>query len=126
MHELGHVQQRDGEGGSLIDSELEERCDADLPPAEVQANLFSQNFLIPQEELEKFIARTSPLFTPERIGMFSKRIGVHPGIVVGQLQKREELPWSHGNRMKVKVRHLVARAALSDGWGYAPPITAGS
>lgn len=124
MHEMDHVQHGDGSEVGHVDSGIEE-ARTDLPKIEKRANSFAQNFLIPQDEMERFIARTSPIFTPERINLFSRRVGVHPGIIVGQLQKRGELPWTHGNKMKVKVRHVITRATLADGWGYAPPITAG-
>lgn len=47
---------------------------------------------------------------------FAHKIGVHPGIVVGQLQRRKILDYAHSRRMLVRVRHLIIPSALTDGW----------
>jgi HTH-type transcriptional regulator/antitoxin HigA len=33
---------------------------------------------------------------------FASDCGVHPGIIVGMLQHRRVLPWTHLNKMKVR------------------------
>ncbi len=49
--------------------------------------------------------------------------GVHPGIVVGQLQhaSRGELKYSQHRDMLAKVRDIVTTTALTDGWGHSLP-----
>ena len=49
-------------------------------------------------------------------------LGVNPGIVVGQLQHREVIQWSHSREMLVKVRDIVTQSALTDGWGHRLPV----
>jgi HTH-type transcriptional regulator/antitoxin HigA len=46
---------------------------------------------------------------------------VHPGLVVGQLQFRDEIPYTHFHKYLVKVREIITRTAVTDGWGSSPP-----
>jgi HTH-type transcriptional regulator/antitoxin HigA len=118
MHELGHV--RSGDGQALDD---------DWPPSsqemkrwperELRANDFAEDALVPAAEMADFIDRTGPLYSKHRIRNFAQRMNVHPGIVVGQLQFKEEIPWKHNREMLVSVRDYVTDAALTDGWNGA-------
>ncbi|HVR07846.1 MAG TPA: XRE family transcriptional regulator, partial [Thermoanaerobaculia bacterium] len=63
-----------------------------------------------------------PLYYKEKIRGFASRIGVHPGLVVGQLQHRGEISFAHNREMLAKVRNAVTRSALTDGWGCHPPV----
>ncbi len=118
-HELSHVRHGDEfsvdtfEQGPSVDglvtevrSETERRADAEAAAT-----------LIPAEEMESFIRRYSPLFSKERINQFANRMKIHPGIIVGQLQKRNEIGWSASREMLVKIRNSVTAVALTDGWG---------
>jgi HTH-type transcriptional regulator/antitoxin HigA len=93
-----------------------------LPPEEARANSAASEFLVPSAELESFIVRVRPLYSAQRIQLFARRIGVHPGLVVGQLQFRDEVPYTHFNKHLVKIREIVTQTALTDGWGTVPPI----
>jgi hypothetical protein len=42
--------------------------------------------------------------------------------VVGQLQRRNEIKYSHNRDMLVKVREHVIASALTEGWGHFPPV----
>jgi HTH-type transcriptional regulator / antitoxin HigA len=121
-HEIEHILQRD----SLltIDVELTERLQRkeNLPREEVRANDAASEFVIPRDELDSFIKRVRPLYSEHRILLFSKRIGVHPGLVVGQLQFREEVPYTHFHKFLVKVREIITQTALTDGWGTVPSV----
>jgi HTH-type transcriptional regulator/antitoxin HigA len=121
-HEIEHILNRDGQVS--IDVELTERLQnkGELPPEEVRANIAAAEFLIPKSELDSFIVRVRPLYSEQRILLFAKRIGVHPGIVVGQLQHRDEVPYTHFHKHLVKVRDIVTQTALTDGWGTVPRI----
>lgn len=121
-HEIEHVLNRDGL--VTIDIELTEqlqRKDA-LPPAELRANIAASEFLVPKSELDSFITRVRPLYSEQRILLFAKRIGVHPGVVVGQLQFRDEVPYTHFHKHLVKIREIITQTAVTDGWGTVPPI----
>ena len=53
---------------------------------------------------------------------FAKRVQRHPGIVVGQLQRKmERYDWLA--KYKVKIRQTLAGTANFDGWGVAAPIS---
>jgi HTH-type transcriptional regulator/antitoxin HigA len=66
--------------------------------------------------------RVRPLYSEQRILLFAKRIGIHPGLVVGRLQFRDEVPYTHFHKYLVKVREIITQTALTDGWGTVPPI----
>ena len=72
---------------------------------------------MPTGELDFFIARVKPLYSKFKIMNFAERIKVHPGIVVGQLQFRKEIPYSHNRDLLVRIREIITRTALTDGWG---------
>lgn len=125
MHELGHVANRDALGGlPILDVNLvgddaisfEEKGDV-----EKRADEFAESFLVEKREIETFIGRFRPLYSKQKIRNFSARIGVHPAIVLGQLQHRKEVDWSHSREMLVKVRQIVISGTLTDGWGNVPP-----
>lgn len=122
-HEIEHVFRRHGE---MLDIDLVgDRASPDsteIPKQEREANKAAAEFCVPSEELEDFIARVGPLYSTENIINFAERIGVHPGLVVGQLHTRKELPFSHLRRLLVRVRHLITETAFTDGWGSAPQV----
>jgi HTH-type transcriptional regulator / antitoxin HigA len=125
-HECGHVNNRDAVNGpTILDVDLvgeqalsfENKSDM-----EKQADRFAEDFLVDQYQLNHFITRTRPLYSKMKIKNFSNRIRVHPAIVLGQLQYRKEVEWSHSREMLVKVREILISSALTDGWGNVPPI----
>jgi HTH-type transcriptional regulator/antitoxin HigA len=121
-HEVEHVLRKDGL--VTVDIELTERIQRKeaLPREEKRANDAAANFIVPSHELESFILRVRPLYSEKRIMLFARRIEVHPGLVVGQLQFREEVPYTHFHKYLVKVREIITQTALTDGWGTIPPV----
>lgn len=118
MHELDHVD----EGIPSLDLDLDvARDDAEKPDAERHADAFAIENLVPQRQLESFIARVRPLYSARRIEAFAQTMNVHPGIVVGQLQHRGEIAYSSLRKLMVPVRERITSAALTDGWGVALP-----
>jgi len=125
-HELaGHVKNGDGKNSkAILDIDLlSQQNDTDRPQYEIDADRNAVSFLIPQAELDNFIARVSPLYSKARIIGFADNIHVHPGIVVGQLQhpSRNELNYSQHRDMLLKVRDIITSTALTDGWGHSLP-----
>ena len=118
MHELEHVSNQDGlvNANASIDTNRGERT-FDQPEYEKQIDSSAAQSLVGQEELEDFIDRVGPLYSQRSINEFASRMGVHPGIVVGQLQHREEIGYSNFRKLLVPVRNFVTGAALTDGWG---------
>lgn len=116
-HEIEHVLREDGkaEREAVIDTDVGEAKD-DLPECERVANAAGAEFCVPASELENFIARVQPYFSEEKVRRFAQRINVHPGLVVGQLQRRlgrHDFLRKH----QVKVRAHVIPSADVDGWG---------
>jgi HTH-type transcriptional regulator/antitoxin HigA len=64
------------------------------------------------------VSRTHPLYARSKISGFAKRVGTHPGMVVGQLQHAKRMPYTHNRAFLVPVRDIVTATALSDGWGH--------
>lgn len=126
FHELGHLKNKHGlKEHQPFDIDIFGETAPSLearPEVERLVDNFAAHTLIPQAELEHFIARVRPLYSKEKIRGFAVRLKVHPGIVVGQLQHRGEIDWRHSRDMLAKVRHFVVSAALADGWGNAVPV----
>lgn len=116
-HELEHILQGDGqsEGGPIIDSDVGAETE-EISDCEIRANLAGSNFCVPTDQLENFVARVQPYFSEQKVLAFAQRINVHPGLVVGQLQRklnRHDFLRKH----QVKVRTCVIPSADADGWG---------
>jgi addiction module HigA family antidote len=82
FHECAHILLHGKKEGFLEGRETSSQ-------EEEEANDFSANHLIPRQALSKLM-RERPL-SEERLVRFAEQIGVAPGIVVGQLQKRKRL-----------------------------------
>lgn len=118
MHELGHVKNRE----QSLDEDVKPGVDnSDKPSIEVQADQFALDHLVPQDKLDGFIARVGPLYSAKRIEAFARTIDVHPGIVVGQLQHRQEVSYASFRRSLVPIREVVTSAGITDGWGCTLP-----
>jgi HTH-type transcriptional regulator/antitoxin HigA len=120
-HEIEHVLNEDGQ---ILDVELTESLQRKdkVSVEEDRANNAAAEFLVPKKELDSFIVRVRPLYSEQRILLFAKRIGVHPGLVVGQLQYRDEVPYTHFHKYLVKIREIITQTALTDGWGTVPKL----
>lgn len=85
---------------------LEQLYDGDtqrLDSQEAEANRKAQDWLIDPKELAAFVEQTKPYFSKAAIRRFSEVVNRHPGIVVGQLQYRGAIPYSHSRDQLVKV-----------------------
>ena len=125
-HELQHVRNGDGrERPAQLDTDLvgehAERTE-EKSVSEQEADRFAAQFLIPEGQLDNFIARVRPLYSKQRIRGFAGRLSIHPAIVVGQLQRRKEIKYSHNRDMLLKIREHVIASALTEGWGHFPPV----
>lgn len=118
MHELAHILH--GDRGPLIDDDLAGVAAEAAEGCEAKANEYARDFLLPKQELDAFIAQVHPFYSKIKINQFARRVGVHPGIVVGRLQFLENIPYSQGRDMLSKVRDAVTGAAVTDGWGHLP------
>ncbi len=123
-HELEHVRLVHGRAAMMLDTELEgERAGtgASVIEEERLANAAAQNFCVPAAKMDSFVARKAPFFSERDLLGFAKILGVHPGIVAGQLQHctgrydrfREHL---------VNIRSHVTAGTAVDGWGDVYPL----
>lgn len=118
MHELGHL----AKGEQSVDEDVRpDANDSNKPDYEIEADRFAINHLVDQERLSGFIARVGPLYSAKRIEAFARTINVHPGIVVGQLQHRQEVSYASFRKTLVPIREVVTSSAVTDGWGFTLP-----
>lgn len=91
FHELAHIL----EGHINKQDEL-------TPEEESFADTFSRNILIPPNDYEDF--KKDGNYTVTSIKKFAKHVGIHPGIVVGRLQKEHEIDFTIHNGLKEKYK----------------------
>lgn len=116
-HEIEHVLREDGkvDDEAVVDTDLGDEKKG-LPEREIRANDVAADFCVPSDQIENFIARVQPYFSEQRVLLFAQHINVHPGLVIGQLQRkldRHDFLRKH----QAKVRACVLPAANIDGWG---------
>lgn len=127
LHDLRHILHKDVTPSDepLLDIDLlgeQVTREEERPPAEVRADAEAAEFLVPQDELDSFIRRVRPYYSKKKIRLFAETVGVHPGIVVGQLQNRGEIPYSHSRDMLERVCDVICDATLADGWDRRPQL----
>jgi HTH-type transcriptional regulator/antitoxin HigA len=121
-HELTHVRHHDKNSVDIaLVGESAERTE-DKPDFEQRADREAAAMLVDQQALENFILRVRPLYSKQRINQFANVQKIHPGIIVGQLQRRDEIGYDHSREMLVDIREIILPVALSDGWGHKPPV----
>lgn len=91
FHESGHILKH-GRKAIFLEGEF------DNEQAEAEADAFASDFLIPPKEYARFCLVGD--FCQDSVRMFSKRLGIAPGIVVGRLQHGKVIPYSHLNGLK--------------------------
>jgi len=116
VHECFHIKHRDG---TSCDNFAEEN---NVDEIEQERRKQAAEFLVPQKRLETFINKSRPYFYHDKIVDFATKLGVHPGIIVGQLQKREEIGYNTHRASMVKVREPITLTAFTDGWGRPVPV----
>jgi HTH-type transcriptional regulator / antitoxin HigA len=114
-HEIEHVLRRHGLERECVDEQFQPMAQ-DVPAEEKVANSAGAEFCVPQDRLMDFMARIHPYYSEERILLFAQTLGIHPGLVVGQIQHklgRYDLLKKH----QAKTRQFVTSTATFDGWG---------
>lgn len=120
-HELEHVLQHHGQAAPILDVDLDGRTDEDVADEERIANAAAAAFAVPPDKLSGFVARKAPYFAERDVLGFAATLGVHPGLVAGQLQHRTQR-FDHFRSHLVKIRSIVAPGAMVDGWGDIAPV----
>lgn len=124
-HELEHVLRRHGHNTPVIDTELEGERASDsnaVPEQERVANIAAADFCVPKAEMISFINRKAPFFAERDVIGFARRLQIHPGLVVGQLQARTGR-WELFRKYLVKIRQHLLPGAMVDGWGHIAPVS---
>jgi len=118
MHEFAHIKHGDALSvdTDLIDGTVGIAVMLVQDGAEKRASEAATDSLLPSQELQSFISRVGPLYSKERIIQFAHKMKIHPGIIVGQLQHRNEIGFAANREMLAKVRSAVIETALTDGW----------
>ena len=116
-HEIEHVLQRHAHA----DSDME-KADAGAggDDQERVANRAAANFCVPTDEMDDWVRRVQPLFSNHRVVGFAALVGVHPGLVVGQLHKRTER-YDLLRKFLIDIRGYLTPYALTDGYGQMLP-----
>lgn len=117
-HEIEHVLRRDGETEAIVDSQLRDTAagSGTTNPAEVAANGAAEEFCVPRAALDNFLARVGTAVSEHRVLLFAKSLGIHPGLVLGQLQFRLNR-YNFLTQHLAKVRDIVLGGAMTDGYG---------
>ena len=114
-HKLAHVKNKD----RSVDVDLVGTAAVPIeekPEVEMQADRLAASLQIPRQTMQAFIERHRPRFSKKVILGFAERLGVHPGVVVGQLQYRKMIGYSHSREMLSPIRELVTQVVPTDGW----------
>jgi HTH-type transcriptional regulator/antitoxin HigA len=116
FHELDHIEHKEGLEEAIVDSDLMSDCSHGTK-SEKRANQVAASKLIPTADMERFLSTVKPFYSEAAIVDFAAQMKVHPGIVIGQLQHRELIPWSAYSRLKAKIRDVITQTAMTDGFG---------
>ncbi|WP_164108977.1 XRE family transcriptional regulator [Stenotrophomonas muris] len=120
-HELEHVLREDGKISPMVDVDMDRRTDDAVAEEERTANVAASSFVVPPDKMKAFVARKAPFFAERDILGFAATLGVHPGLVAGQLQHITG-KYDRFRSHLVKVRSIVAPSAFVDGWGDVAPL----
>lgn len=119
-HEIEHVLRGHGRKNEIIDVDLQ----GDQPnqsQEEAVANAAAAEFCV-TDKFNSFMTRKHPFYYERDVLAFAGIIQRHPGIVVGQMQRRLN-NYAYLTRYLAKIRQFVLSAAISDGWGQVIPIS---
>lgn len=89
-HQTPHVDNLDDQGHVAVEQEQ-------------QANEYATDWLINQQMFASFVTRTRPFFARTKVVQFASQAKIHPGVLVGQLQRRGEIPYTNLRSLLVKV-----------------------
>ncbi len=121
-HECAHVLHGHGREQAILDvMDTDTANSLDMNEEERIANQEAANFCVPSKELNSFYLRKKPFFSDRDVNAFATRMKVHPGLVVGQLQRTMNR-YDLLRKYLVQIRTHLANAMMMDGWGDIVPI----
>ncbi len=119
-HEVEHVLQKHGRKTEIIDVDLQ----GDQPNQSEEeriANAAAVEFCV-TDKFTSFMTRKHPFYYERDVLAFSSIIQRHPGIVIGQMQRKLN-NYAYLARYLAKIRQFVLSGAISDGWGQVIPLS---
>lgn len=125
-HEIEHVLRGDGKATAvgMVDAALdgEDAGDAaDKPPHEIIADAAAADFCVPEPKRSSFLRRKAPFYYERDLIAFAKVNQIHPGLIVGQIQ-RATGRWGYLKKYQVPIRPHVLPNAIVDGFGQSVPL----
>jgi HTH-type transcriptional regulator/antitoxin HigA len=119
-HEIEHVLRGHGKSSAvgIIDHLVGDAAseDQNVDEEERVANFAAADFCVPKQKMDSFYARKHPYFSERDVIGFASLMQIHPGIAVGQLQRRLGR-YDYLRKYQVPIRRHVLEHALVDGWG---------
>ncbi len=97
FHEASHIILH-GRKEQFIDSGKDAFLTSERSLKEAEADDSAANFLVPRKDFIVFVSEND--FSEKTIKSFARKVGIHPGVIVGQLQKREYLSWRSLNNLR--------------------------
>lgn len=119
-HECAHVLHGHGKDHAIVDVDMEGNISSENDEEKI-ANSEAADFCVPAEQIRSFYLRKKPFFSETDVLAFSKRMKIHPGLAVGQLQRLANR-YDLLRKYLVKVRPHLARSMMMDGWGDVVPV----
>lgn len=127
-HELEHVRLAHGKDTqeTMLDVDMEggNGGGASVVEEELAANTAAADFCVPKKSMDAFVARKAPFYKERDLIGFARAMGVHPGLVAGQLQHRTGR-YERFRQHQERVRHIICSTAVVDGWGDVYPVGEG-
>jgi HTH-type transcriptional regulator / antitoxin HigA len=117
-HEIEHVLRGDGRDAEFAPvDEIDLGADEnDGPEEEVHANREAAEFCVPRQQLNSFLARKGKFISEQDVLAFAARLEIHPAIVIGQIQhKQQKYNWLR--KYQSGVRSHLLDWEFVDGWG---------
>ena len=118
-HEIEHVLRGDGRDVSFtpVDDNIDvSGDDSSGPEEEVRANREAAEFCIPRDKLESFLTRKGKFISEQDVLAFAAKLEIHPAIVVGQIQHRQQ-KYGWLRKYQTTIRNYLLDWQFVDGWG---------
>lgn len=115
-HEIEHVLNGDGREVAMVDRDMGEVRPKDLSLEEIRADAAAADFCVPSRDMADFMVRHGRIISEMHVINFAQRMGVHPGLVVGQIQHRTR-KYQLFRKHLVSIRPIISPVAMTDGYG---------
>lgn len=115
-HELEHVLNNDGREATFAPVDEDMTADENEgPEEEVYANRAAAEFCVPRQQLSSFLLRKGKFISEQDVLAFAARLEVHPAIVIGQIQhKQQKYGWLR--KYQTSIRPYLLEWEFVDGW----------